>query len=269
MQRVQPFSAQDLTSICKILADTREGFTGAEIGYLLRDCQIPDVSPEITKWKRLFNAFVEFQDKRQFGNHVVVFINRSMNPVQYTGNPNKFAERKDKLNTVLSFSGLYISDDGKVRWSKKASSLDDAMKRANRLHASLIARQVHNDILAFSKAELLKDNYFHAIFEAMKSVSSKIRKKTGLDADGANLVEKAFGGETPLLAINPLSKETERGEQRGFANLLKGFFGTVRNPLAHEAKIEWEISEQDALDILTALSLVHRKLDKAYIYKKP
>lgn len=269
MERVQPFSAQDLTSICKILADTTEGLTGTEIGYLLQNCRIPDVSPEITKWKRLFNAFVEFQNKRQFGNHVVVFINRSMNPVQYTGNPNKFAERKDKLNTVLSFSGLYLGDDGKVRWSKKASSLDEAMSRANRLHAALLTRQVHNDVLAFCKAELLKDNYFHAVFEAMKSVASKIRQMTGLDADGARLVDQAFGGERPLLTINPLLKETERGEQRGFANLLKGLFGTVRNPLAHEAKIEWEMSEQDALDILTTLSLVHRKLDKAYVNKNP
>lgn len=37
----------------------------------------------------------------------------------------------------------------------------------------------------------------------------------------------------------------------------------VRNPLAHNAKIEWDMSEQDALDTLTMLSLVHRKLDSA------
>ena len=70
-------------------------------------------------------------------------------------------------------------------------------------------------------------------------------------------------GLTSVLAINGLNSDTEKGEQRGFANLLIGLFGTIRNPLAHTPKIEWEMTEQDALDILTTASLVHRKLDKA------
>lgn len=90
METVPTFNPQQLTSICKILADTSEGFTGSEIAYLLQQCNIPDVSQEMTKWKRLFNAFIEFQNARQFGNHVVVFINVAMNPVQYTGRPQIF-----------------------------------------------------------------------------------------------------------------------------------------------------------------------------------
>lgn len=54
--------------------DTDSGLTGPEIGYLLQNCRIPDPTPTVTKWKRLFNAFVEFQNQRQFGNHVVVFM---------------------------------------------------------------------------------------------------------------------------------------------------------------------------------------------------
>ena len=57
-----------------------------------------------------------------------------------------------------------------------------------------------------------------------------------------------------MLAINALLTDTDKGEQRGFANLLIGLFGTIRNPLAHNPKIEWEMSEQDALDILTMAS---------------
>jgi uncharacterized protein (TIGR02391 family) len=85
------------------------------------------------------------------------------------------------------------------------------------------------------------------------------------------LVRDAFalGSDfNPLLAINPLATETDKGEQRGFANLLIGLFGVIRNPLAHNAKIEWEMSEQDALDVLTMASLIHRKLDKAYRFRK-
>jgi len=58
-----------------------------------------------------------------------------------------------------------------------------------------------------------------------------------------------------------ISTESEKSEQKGFANLLIGLFGAVRNPLAHAPKTNWPMSEQDALDILTLVSLIHRKLD--------
>ena len=81
---------------------------------------------------------------------------------------------------------------------------------------------------------------------------------------GAELVQQAFalnGG--PVLAINALATDTDKGEQQGFANLLTGLFGTIKNPLARDPKDEWDMSEQDALDILTMASLIHRKLDSA------
>jgi len=46
-------------------------------------------------------------------------------------------------------------------------------------------------------------------------------------------------------------------------NLMKGIFGTFRNPTAHAPKILWNISEQDALDLLTMVSFLHRRLDSA------
>jgi uncharacterized protein (TIGR02391 family) len=141
------------------------------------------------------------------------------------------------------------------------------MGRFGRLHASLTNRGVHADVLLYCRAELLRENYFHAVFEATKSIAAKIRSLSGLTSDGAMLAQEAFGlpkdGSPPILTINDLKTDTDRGEQRGFTNLLIGFFGTVRNPLAHNPKIEWPMEETDALDILTMASLIHRKLDRA------
>ncbi|MEW6233364.1 MAG: hypothetical protein AB1566_13775 [Chloroflexota bacterium] len=64
MRRVSPFRSADLEAIAKILADTDSGFKGCEIGQLLAECHVPDVSPTMTKWKRLYNALVEEQNKR-------------------------------------------------------------------------------------------------------------------------------------------------------------------------------------------------------------
>ena len=268
MERVATFNPQQLEAIARILADTGLGLTGAQIGYILRDCGIPDTTPDMTKWKRLFNAFVECQNQRQIGNHVLMFINRAMNPVTYTSSPEVFESRQAQLNSVLSFSGMAVGDDGRVRRATVASDLNDAIARADRLHKILAARKVHADVLRFCRAELVQKNYFHAVFEAMKSIAAKIRSRSGLSSDGAELVQNAFGmhrGKRPLLAVNALATETDQGEQRGFMNLLVGLFGTIRNPIAHNPKIEWEMSEEDALDILTMASLVHRKLDRARV----
>lgn len=266
MQKVPVFDSQQLESLARLLADTNEGLKGYQIEHLLRECQMADPTPSMTKWKRLYNAFVEVQNKHHLGNHVVMFISRVMKPVQYTTDPQGFAKRRDNLNTILSFSGLYVGSDGQIRWSTRATNLDQALKRANHLHTALVNRGVHPDVLNFCQAELLQLNYFHAVFEATKSIAAKIRDLSGLTCDGADLAQGAFGfpkdGSPPRLAINDLKTDTDRGEQRGFTNLLIGLFGTIRNPLAHNPKAEWPMEECDALDILTLASLIHRKLDR-------
>ena len=106
----------------------------------------------------------------------------------------------------------------------------------------------------------MQDNYFHAVFEATKGLAQRIRDMVGIEADGAALVDLVFSIERPLLALNSLRTETERSQHKGFAALLKGCFGAIRNPLAHEPKILWE-GEDDAADYLSLISLLHRKLD--------
>lgn len=97
----------------------------------------------------------------------------------------------------------------------------------------------------------------------MKSVGDKLRTRTGLTDDGATLVNRALGGDAPMLAINARRTRSEQDEQRGFANLVIGTFGMFRNPTAHEARIRWEMSLEDAEDLLSLVSLIHRRLDAA------
>jgi uncharacterized protein (TIGR02391 family) len=64
-----------------------------------------------------------------------------------------------------------------------------------------------------------------------------------------------------MLVINGLKTDSEKSEQRGFANLVRGIFGMFRNPTAHEARVRWEMKKEDAKDLLSLVSLVHRRLD--------
>ena len=266
MEKIEPFSSQQIEAVARILGDTTEGLSGTEIAFILGDAGIPDVDAGNTKWKRLYNALASVQNENGIGNHLIMTITRAMAPVSYTSNPHLFESRRQRLNAVLLLTGFHVREDGRVGRTKAAGSLSEAIQRASRLSAALTQRGVHADVLQFCRAELLDKNYFHAVFEATKSISAKVRVLSGLDGDGAELVQRAFSINregVAMLAINNLKSETDRGEQRGFVNLLVGLYGSVRNPLAHNSKLEWPMTEQDALDILTLTSLIHRKLDMA------
>jgi len=103
---ITPFNSQHLEAACRILADTERGLTGTQIERLLQEINIFDTSPGMTKWKRLFNALAEVQKKHQLGNHLIMLINRAMDPVNYARDPNTFHWRRDELNVVLAFSGF-------------------------------------------------------------------------------------------------------------------------------------------------------------------
>lgn len=266
MTVIASFDNESLRAVCDILGDTVSGLRGTEIGQLLDSCGIDDPMPTGTKRYRLYDALDQRQTQDRCGNNVAAFINAAMNPVRYTRETALFEARRSELNVVLAFCGFQIGEDGKLRPVAASRTLSCAQERAHKLHKELLVRNVHPDVLRFCRAELLQDNYFHAVFEATKSVADKIRQKSGLTADGAELVDNAFGlrGHVyPLLAFNSLQTETEQSEHRGLMNLLKGLFGTFRNTTAHAPKIKWVIEEQDALDILSLASLLHRRLDDA------
>lgn len=252
-----------IEQIAKVLGDTEAGLTGTEIGYLLGQARIKDVDPKITKWKRLYNALGRRHNMDGSADRTLAFIRFALDPARYVGQRGLFELRRAGVNAVLVFVGLEFGDDGKFHRVSKAKTLEEAEQRADQLRKKLKQRDVHEDVLKFCKAELLRDNYFHAVLEATKSVASKIREKTGLDLDGSGLVDAALGSASPPLRINALGTESERSEQRGFVNLVKGLFGTFRNPTAHEPRIEWNMAEEDALDLLSAASYVHRRIDGA------
>lgn len=266
MAAIAAFPDANLQALCDILGDTQTGLTGSEIGRYLTNCNIPDPIPDMTKRHRLFAALQTKQATDRCANHVVAFIQLAMNPVKHIDAPDYFEREREKLNRALSFSGLKLREDGQIENVTTVRTLTEAQERAGLLRRALVERKVHADVLAFCRAELLDDNYFHAVFEATKSIAEKIRTRTGLTGDGARLIDDAFGlGTTghPRLAFNSLRTESEKDEHRGLMNLMKGIFGAFRNTSAHAPKIHWNVTEEEALDILTTISLVHRRLDEA------
>jgi uncharacterized protein (TIGR02391 family) len=219
----------------------------------------------MTKWKRLHNAFVERQNFSGHRRAVLQFIREAMKPERYARRAERFEPMRANVNRALAFVGMAVNVDGTLVAADQVRTLDEAGRRAQQLRADLVAREVHPDVLTFCREELLADNYFHAVLEATKSVADKLRARTGLSDDGGLLVDKALAGDPPVLAINALKTDSERSEQRGFANLVKGIFGMFRNPAAHAARIHWRMEKRDAEDLLSVVSLIHRRIDVATV----
>jgi uncharacterized protein (TIGR02391 family) len=203
---------------------------------------------------------LDSQKKHGCANQVVDFVRAFLTPGRFVGRSDEFESRRQELNTVLAFSGLEYGPDGKFRAVTAAKTLNEAEQRVRTIRAKFQGRSMHPEVLKYCRTELLQDNYFHAVFEATKGLAQRLRDMSGVQADGAALIDRAFAVERPLLAMSALQTETEKSEHKGFAALLKGCFAAVRNPLAHEPKILWQ-GEEDAADYLSLISLLHRKLD--------
>ncbi len=202
-----------LERISKILGDTSNGLTGSEISYFLQQCNIKDVTPEITKWKRLYSALASVQNFDKCSNKILRFIQIVLNPARFTDNQ-IFETKRKAINECLSYVGYELQSNGRFR-----------------------------------------------VVEACKGLFARIRQLSLINTDGIRLVEYVFNH--PILVINSYKSKQEKDEQKGFEAILEGLCNMFRNPEAHQPKIEWPVSEQDALEILSLISYCHRRLDNA------
>jgi uncharacterized protein (TIGR02391 family) len=261
MSAVPPFPEGQIEALARLLGECG---SGDDISRVLSNRDLVDKSRQSTKWKRLYWVFLDCQQQNNCANQIIDFIQSFLAPARFVERNEEFETNRQHLNTILSFSGLEYGKDGKFRQCNIAKTLDEAEKKARTIRAKFQGRQIHPEVLKYCRPELLQDNYFHAVFEASKGLAQRIRDLSGVQTDGAALVDKVFSIDKPILAINSLQTETERSEHKGFALLLKGCFAAVRNPLAHGPKILWQ-GEDDAADYLSLISLLHRKLDECTV----
>ncbi|MGE4425806.1 MAG: TIGR02391 family protein [Solirubrobacteraceae bacterium] len=164
-----PFSSGQLERLARICGDSA---TGSELDRLLVEARLPP-SGVSTKWRRLRDSFERVQVRDGGGNAVARCIKLALAPDRFFGAKESHEGLRAEANGVLSFSGLELRDDGRLVRVSAVRTLSEAEERADRLQAKLKARAVHPDVLAFCRAELVQENYFHAVLEAAKSVAER------------------------------------------------------------------------------------------------
>ena len=69
----------------------------------------------------------------------------------------------------------------------------------------------------------------------------------------------------PAVAINTGRTPSDRSEQSGLANFALGLLSLYRNPTAHDPRLRRQVGDDELLEALTSISMVHRRLDTANV----
>lgn len=112
---------------------------------------------------------------------------------------------------------------------------------------------------------------FHAaVFAASKMVNSMLQAKVDRkDFGEVQLVQEAFSKNPPAVGRPRLrfptigDDKTRESMTQGALSFGVGCFQAIRNPVGHLTDDQHELSEQDALERLAALSLFAKWIDQA------
>lgn len=122
-------------------------------------------------------------------------------------------------------------------------------------------RDIHPGIPSGVRKLFDDGHYLHATFDAFKFVDKEVQRHSRIHENGFKLMMKAFGKSLNALQLNPLSKQSECDEQKGFQFMFAGSMLAIRNPRAHEVSISE--SPDQCLDHLSLASLLLRRLERA------
>ena len=150
-----------------------------------------------TKWRRLHYIFQERQQQDRSASSILRFIKTLLGPARFVGRNDEYERHRCNVNVALAFASLELGDDGNIRRRTGSTTIPEAERRAGTMQTRLDGRRIHPQVLKYCKAELMQDNYFHAVFEAAKGLAQRIRDESGMEADGTNLVDQVFSIKTP------------------------------------------------------------------------
>jgi uncharacterized protein (TIGR02391 family) len=123
-----------------------------------------------------------------------------------------------------------------------------------------------NELRSVTRKLFVDGHYVRAVEEAYKCINNTVKAKSGLSANGQDLMNQAFSMKNPVLKLNALKTDSQRDEQLGYMLSLGGCMTGIRNPRAHEHQL-WD-SPDVALEMLAWANHLMRIIDKAKRVRK-
>jgi hypothetical protein len=224
--RPSPFPQGSIEEVAKIVGDLD---SGSELTRILDQTGLPDpLGSAMTKWKRLAAAMQENQASKQDGGAGVGLIHAAMAPDRTLSRRAEAAIARDDLNQVLSIAGYRVKDDGRIATATRATTDSEAAARSERLHKLLSDRGAHPDVLRYCRPELVRTDFYEAVFESIKGTRASAphherrnrrgRTKTGRsDLRGLRPVDPAEQSIQPIPARRAARRRTpHEGNVLGF-----------------------------------------------------
>ncbi|SPM36140.1 hypothetical protein MRAB57_3979 [Mycobacterium rhizamassiliense] len=184
------------------------------------------------------------------------------------------------LNRVVPGWLSAIKKKDRQKWSvhyEASIRAREALLRAEEVRKNLgedapdlSAAELHPWIWNGASSLWQSGHYREAVGGAIKKLNAETQNKVGRrDLSETKLFQESFSMEEPKAGKARLRRakedgsDTYRSVQRGAMALAEGVFAGIRNPLSHEA--DQELSEQEALEYLAALSVLARWVDASAV----
>lgn len=134
----------------------------------------------------------------------------------------------------------------------------------------LSAAQLHSWIWDGAKSLWQSGHFREAVGGSVRKLNAEAQNKVGRrDLSETKLFQESFSdkpaaaGKARLRRMNPDDSDTYKSVQRGAMAFAEGIFAGIRNPLSHE--VDQELTEQEALEYLAALSVLARWVDESTV----
>lgn len=213
-------------------------------GMLVLDKTVTFVTPDYIKFK---NIITEYVYKNNLDN--TLEWNIIANLMIYTSN--------QTLNSVAANTILVnLEKLKKFELKKKQEEI-------------IFDNHIHILISKVCKKKFFDGHYADAVESAFKEVNSRCKKiyksKTGEEKDGADLMNKLFSPNNPLLSFENITTESGKNVQQGYMQIFSGSMTGIRNPKAHENQV---LNKDSAYKRIILASLLMDKIDEAIKYEK-
>lgn len=213
----------------------------------------------------------------------IVYLGDFASPV---GNHDEIVQRAHVVEQILDRCiptwRTTIEDDGKKRWSQHREAAQRAkvqLEKKNELAEllgenapTLSASGMHPWAWQPAKSLWESGHLLEAVRAASVKVNAATQAKLGRrDLSETKLFQEAFSSNPPTEQaprLRPAGDDdgiTSQSVRRGIMAFAEGCYAAIRNPLSHDE--EDDIPEQEALELLSAFSLLARWVDGSTVTK--
>jgi hypothetical protein len=172
-------------------------------------------------------------------------------------------KRKDRQKWSVHY-------EASIRAREALLRADEVRKNLGEDAPELSAAELHLWIWSGASSLWKSGHYREAVEGAIRKLNAETQNKVSRrDVSETDLFKQAFSmdeakaGKARLRRMKDDGSDTYKSVQRGAMTFAEDVFAGIRNPLSHE--VDQELSEQEALEYLAALSVLARWVDASQV----